>query len=158
MYGNVSANSLGAFGTVLGSLVNFLVWGMFSLALLLSKIMLCFCMLTLILAFLLQAFPLGDNAPAMVATALRVKGFSILSCLQVMMMVRIAMADERHRQSRGGPRLHGGRQTCATCPHSRRAGDPRQGGRDIRTIRGRRRGPRHRSHTDTPQPCDATIA
>lgn len=61
MYGNVSANSLGAFGTVLGSLVNFLVWGMFSLALLLSKIMLCFCMLTLILAFLLQAFPLGDK-------------------------------------------------------------------------------------------------
>ena len=34
-------------------------------------------------------------APAMVATALRVKGFSILSCLQVMMMVRIAMAGEQ---------------------------------------------------------------
>lgn len=61
MYGNVSTNSLGAFGTVIGSIANFVVWGMFSLALLLSKVMLCFCMLTLVVAFLLQAFPFGDK-------------------------------------------------------------------------------------------------
>ena len=61
MYGNVSTNSLGAFGTVIGSIANFVVWGLFSLALLLSKVMLCFCMLTLIIAFLLQAFPFGDK-------------------------------------------------------------------------------------------------
>lgn len=61
MYGNVSTNSLGAFGTVIGSIVNLVVWGLFSIALLLSKIMLCFCMLTLVIAFLLQAFPFGDK-------------------------------------------------------------------------------------------------
>lgn len=61
MYGNHTVDTLGALGSVIGSIVNFTVWGMFSIALLASKLMLTFCILTLIIAFFLQAFPIGDK-------------------------------------------------------------------------------------------------
>lgn len=60
MYGNNKIDTLGATGSMLGAVVNMFVWGLLSLFLIVSKLMLVFCTLSLIVAFLVCAFPFGD--------------------------------------------------------------------------------------------------
>lgn len=60
LYGNVTPDTLGAFGSVLGSLCNMIVWGLLSLILIVSKLMLCIMTLFLVAAFLVRAVPFGE--------------------------------------------------------------------------------------------------
>lgn len=61
MYGNVDVDSMGAFGSMLGAIVNMFIWGAFSIILILGKLMLLFSILSLVVAFLIRMFPIGDK-------------------------------------------------------------------------------------------------
>ena len=60
MYGNADPDTLGAFGSVIGGICNLVVWGLFSLILILSKLMLLMMVMFLSVAFLVRAFPIGE--------------------------------------------------------------------------------------------------
>lgn len=60
-YGTSSIDTTGAIGSVIGSFVNLLVWGLFSFLLILSKTMLLLMALLLIPALLAQSFPIGEG-------------------------------------------------------------------------------------------------
>ena len=61
MYGNNNVDTLGACGTLIGGIVNLVVWGLLSLILILTKLMLIMMALFLVVTFLVQAFPIGDK-------------------------------------------------------------------------------------------------
>ena len=61
MYGNEGVDTLGACGTLIGAICNMLVWGALSLVLIMSKLMLLMMVLFLSVAFLIQAFPIGER-------------------------------------------------------------------------------------------------
>lgn len=61
LYGNADPDLLGAFGSVVGGLCNMVVWGLFSLILILTKLTLVMMGLFLIVAFLVRAFPIGEK-------------------------------------------------------------------------------------------------
>lgn len=60
-YGNKSVDTQGAYGSLLGAIVNMVVWGLLSLVLIVSKLMLPLMALFLVAAFLLQAIPIGSE-------------------------------------------------------------------------------------------------
>lgn len=61
MYGNNNVDTLGACGTLIGGIVNLVVWGLLSLVLILTKLMLIMMALFLVVTFLVQAFPIGEK-------------------------------------------------------------------------------------------------
>lgn len=61
MYGNNNVDTLGACGSLLGGIVNLVVWGLLSLILILTKLMLIMMALFLVVTFLIQAFPIGEK-------------------------------------------------------------------------------------------------
>lgn len=61
MYGNNNVDTLGACGTLTGGIVNLVVWGLLSLVLILTKLMLIMMALFLVVTFLVQAFPIGEK-------------------------------------------------------------------------------------------------
>lgn len=61
MYGNNNVDTLGACGTLIGGIVNLVVWGLLSLALILTKLMMIMMALFLVVTFLVQAFPIGEK-------------------------------------------------------------------------------------------------
>lgn len=61
MYGNASPDTLGAFGSMIGGIVNCIVWGLFSIILIMSKLMLLMMVLFLAVAFLIRAVPIGEK-------------------------------------------------------------------------------------------------
>ncbi|WP_146194669.1 hypothetical protein [Bifidobacterium callitrichidarum] len=61
MYGNSKIDTQGALGSMLGAICNMIVWGLLSLFLIVSKLMLTFCLLSLIVAFLVAAVPVGER-------------------------------------------------------------------------------------------------
>lgn len=61
MYGNNNVDTLGACGSLLGGIVNLVVWGLLSLVLILTKLMLIMMALFLVVTFLIQAFPIGEK-------------------------------------------------------------------------------------------------
>ena len=61
LYANAKTDTQGALGSMFGAVVNMVVWGLLSLFLIVSKLMLTFCILSLIVAFLVAAFPFGDT-------------------------------------------------------------------------------------------------
>lgn len=61
MYGNNNVDTLGACGTLIGGIINFVVWGLLSLVLILTKLMLIMMALFLVVTFLVQAFPIGEK-------------------------------------------------------------------------------------------------
>lgn len=61
MYGNNNVDTLGACGTLIGGIINFVVWGLLSLVLILTKLMLIMMTLFLVVTFLVQAFPIGEK-------------------------------------------------------------------------------------------------
>lgn len=61
MYGNNNVDTLGACGTLIGGIVNLVVWGLLSLVLILTKLMLIMMALFLVVTFLVQAFPIGEE-------------------------------------------------------------------------------------------------
>lgn len=61
MYGNNNVDTLGACGTLIGGIVNLVVWGLLSLVLILTKLMLIMMALFLVVTFLIQAFPIGEK-------------------------------------------------------------------------------------------------
>lgn len=60
LYGNAKIDTSGALGSMFGAICNMIVWGLLSLFLIISKLMLTFCILAMIVAFLVAAFPFGD--------------------------------------------------------------------------------------------------
>lgn len=60
LYGNNKTDVQGALGSMIGAVVNMIVWSLLSLFLIVSKLMLTFCILAMIVAFLVAAFPFGD--------------------------------------------------------------------------------------------------
>ena len=60
LYGNAKIDTSGALGSMFGAICNMIVWGLLSLFLIVSKLMLTFCILAMIVAFLVAAFPFGD--------------------------------------------------------------------------------------------------
>lgn len=60
LYGNANPDTLGAFGSVIGAFCNMVVWGAFSLILIISKLMLVLMGLFLVISFLVRAFPIGE--------------------------------------------------------------------------------------------------
>lgn len=61
MYGNNNVDTLGACGTLIGGIVNLVVWGLLSLVLILTKLMMIMMALFLVVTFLVQAFPIGEK-------------------------------------------------------------------------------------------------
>lgn len=61
MYGNNNVDTLGACGTLIGGIANLVVWGLLSLVLILTKLMLIMMALFLVVTFLIQAFPIGEK-------------------------------------------------------------------------------------------------
>lgn len=61
MYGNNNVDTLGACGTLIGGIANLVVWGLLSLVLILTKLMLIMMALFLVVTFLVQAFPIGEK-------------------------------------------------------------------------------------------------
>lgn len=61
MYGNNNVDTLGACGTLIGGIINLVVWGLLSLVLILTKLMLIMMALFLVVTFLVQAFPIGEK-------------------------------------------------------------------------------------------------
>lgn len=61
LYGNTDPDTLGAFGSVVGSVCALVVFGGFSVALIVSKLMLTLMILFLFLALMVRAFPIGDK-------------------------------------------------------------------------------------------------
>lgn len=61
MYGNNNVDTLGACGTLIGGIVNLVVWGLLSLVLILTKLMMIIMALFLVVTFLVQAFPIGEK-------------------------------------------------------------------------------------------------
>lgn len=61
MYGNTSPDTLGAFGSMIGGIVNCIVWGLLSIILIMSKIMLLMMVMFLAVAFLIRAVPIGEK-------------------------------------------------------------------------------------------------
>lgn len=61
MYGNNNVDTLGACGTLIEGIVNLVVWGLLSLVLILTKLMLIMMALFLVVTFLVQAFPIGEK-------------------------------------------------------------------------------------------------
>lgn len=61
LYGTSKVDTVGAIGSVLGGLVNLLVWGLFGLILILAKTMLMLMGLLLIPALIAAALPVGGN-------------------------------------------------------------------------------------------------
>lgn len=60
LYGNSAPDNLGAFGSVLGGICNMIVWGLLSVILIMTKLMLVLMVLFLVVAFLVRAFPIGE--------------------------------------------------------------------------------------------------
>lgn len=61
MYGNNNVDTLAAFGSVLASVINLVVWGLLSMVLIVTKLMLVMMCLFLAAAFLVTAFPIGEK-------------------------------------------------------------------------------------------------
>lgn len=61
MYGNNNVDTLGACETLIGGIVNLVVWGLLSLVLILTKLMMIMMALFLVVTFLVQAFPIGEK-------------------------------------------------------------------------------------------------
>lgn len=61
MYGNNNVDTLGACGTLIGGIANLVVWGLLSLVLILTKLMMIMMALFLVVTFLVQAFPIGEK-------------------------------------------------------------------------------------------------
>lgn len=61
MYGNNNVDTLGACGTLIEGIVNLVVWGLLSLVLILTKLMIIMMALFLVVTFLVQAFPIGEK-------------------------------------------------------------------------------------------------
>lgn len=61
LYGNTDPDTLGAFGSVIGGICNLVVWGLLSLVLILSKLMLCMMGLFLVAAVIVRAWPIGET-------------------------------------------------------------------------------------------------
>lgn len=62
IYGNAKVDTLGAFGSVWGGIVSFIVFGLFALIMIITKLMLPLMILFFIFASLLQAFPFGASS------------------------------------------------------------------------------------------------
>lgn len=60
LYGNITPDTIGAFGSVIGGLCNMIVWGALSLILIISKLMMCLMVIFLAAAFLVRAVPFGE--------------------------------------------------------------------------------------------------
>ena len=61
LYGTNAIDTNGAVASVIGSIVNFCVWGLFSFILILCKLMLTLMPLLLVAALFIQAFPIGET-------------------------------------------------------------------------------------------------
>lgn len=61
LYGNNDVDSLTALGSVIGGICNLIVWGLFSIILIISKIMLLMMCMFLAFAFLVRAVPVGEK-------------------------------------------------------------------------------------------------
>lgn len=82
MYGNYSVSQTGALGSVLAAIVNLIVWGLFALILIISKLSLGCMGIFLVMALITAAFPFGENAKkAPVKWAKQCVTLSMTGCL-----------------------------------------------------------------------------
>lgn len=82
MYGNYSVSQTSALGSVLAGVVNFVVWGLLALILIVSKLSLGCMGIFLVMALITAAFPFGENAKkAPVKWAKQCVNLSMTGCL-----------------------------------------------------------------------------